>query len=159
MRFFSMAGGVLLLQLVTLVSAAASSRYFDIPEWPGDEESCPSPGDIKNNLGIFSSPAKSSGVVWTGVLLDGGKDDVVAFKKGIFLLGEEGSKTQGFLSSCVYLTAEGRYLNMRLDLGKKYAEMMWITHSSRWKKSPSVREARVLECTETGKYACGFFLN
>jgi len=150
--------GIIFLQVLAVLQAEANSQYFDIPVWPGAEESCPAPGNIRYNGGVYRSPAKSDGVDWTGVLPNEGSATVVAFEKAVFVLTEKNSETRGFLSSCIYATSQGRYLNMRLDAGDKYDEVMWVVKSSSWNKSPSFSSQAILECTNKHERACVFFL-
>jgi hypothetical protein len=150
--------GIIFLQLFAIFPAGASSQYFDIPTWPGDEESCPTPGHIKNNRGVFVSPAKSQGVDWIGVLPSDGIENVVAFEKAVFVLAEENSETRGFLSSCIYTTSKGRYLSMRLDAGNKPDEVMWIVRLSSWSRSPVFSSKQILECADKSERACAFVL-
>lgn len=157
MRLFVLKG-IVFLQLFAIFSTEASNQYFDIPDWPGDEESCPMPGHIKNNRGVFISPSKSEGVDWVGVLPGDGLASVVAFEKAVFVLTEENSKTRGFLISCIYTTSEGRYLRMRPNTGNKNDEIMWIVRTSSWKRSGDFSSKTILECADKGERACGFFL-
>ncbi|WP_425220321.1 DUF3757 domain-containing protein [Pseudomonas allokribbensis] len=151
--------GLLCSQLFVFAHAAApDSKYFDIPAWPGSQESCPSPRDIKNRVGIFTSPAKSDGAEWVGVLVDGAMESVTNFKKGLFVLTHEGVDSSGFLSSCIYATSGGRYLNMRLDLGENYKQVMWVGRSLSWRESRGFSSPAILECTDKITAACSFFL-
>lgn len=141
-----------------VLTAEANSRYFDAPTWPGDEESCPAPRNMQNDRGVFSSPAKLKGVYWTGVLLNGVMERAVTFEKAVFVLTEKYSENRGFLSSCIYATSEGRYLHMRLDAGNRHDEVMWIARSLSWSKTQEFSSGTILECTDKGERACGFFL-
>ena len=143
---------------VFVQAAAADNKYFDIPIWPGSQESCPSPRDIKNRMGIFTSSAKSDGAEWVGVLVDGATESVKSFKKGLFVLTHEGVDNGGFLSSCIYVTLGGRYLYMRFDLGENYKQVMWVGRSLSWKESRAFSSTTILECTDEYSAACGFFL-
>lgn len=150
--------GFIFLQLFAVFAVGAGCQYFDIPVSPGDEESCPSPRDIKNNHGVFRSLAKSEGVEWVGVLPGEGLASVVAFEKAIFVLAEENSETRGFLSSCIYATSEGKYLSMRLNAGNKHDDIMWVVRSSSWRISQDFSSKKILECSDKSERACGFFL-
>lgn len=152
-------GWVLLCsQLFTFVHAAPGSNDLNIPDWPGDQESCPSPRDIKGVMGIFSAPAKSEGVEWTGVLVDGAMEAVTNFEKSYFVLTHQGVDKVGFINSCIYVTSGGRYLNMHLDLGGHYKQVMWIGSSLSWKESRDFSSSTILECTDTYRDACSFYL-
>lgn len=150
--------GVLFSQLFISMTADASSQYFDIPVWPGDEEYCPAPGNIQNDRGVFSSPAKAQGVDWVGVLPNDEIENVVAFEKAVFVLAEKNSETLGFLSSCIYTTSKGRYLSMRPGAGNKPDEVMWIVRLSSWSRSKAYSSRQILECTDKGERACAFFV-
>lgn len=141
-----------------VLTAEANSRYFDIPTWPGDEESCPAPKNIQSERGVFSSPAKSQGVDWIGVLPSDGIESVVAFEKAVFVLAEEYSEIRGFLSSCNYATSKGRHLSMRLDAGNKPDQVMWIVRLSSWSRSQIFSSKQILECADKSERACAFFL-
>ncbi|MBM0284981.1 DUF3757 domain-containing protein [Pseudomonas chlororaphis] len=152
-------GWVLLCsQLFTFVYAAPASNYLNIPDWPGDQESCPSPRDIKGMMGIFSAPAKSEGAEWVGVLVDGAMEAVTNFEKSYFVLTHQGGDKVGFINSCIYVTSGGRYLNMHLDLGGHYKQVMWVGSSLSWKESRDFSSSTILECTDTYRDACSFYL-
>ena len=151
--------GLLCSQLFVFAHAAApDSKYFDTPAWPGSQESCPSPRDIKSRVGIFTSPAKSDGAEWVGVLVGGEMESVTNFKKGFFVLTHEGVDSSGFVSGCVYVTSGGRYLNMRLDLGGNYKQIMWVGRSLSWSESRDFSSPAILECTDKTAAACSFFM-
>ncbi|MGE7959541.1 DUF3757 domain-containing protein [Pseudomonas sp. NPDC089530] len=150
--------GVLCSQLFTVAHAASGSSYFDIPDWPGDQESCPLPRDIKSQLGIFTAPAKGGGAEWVGVLVDGAMEAVTSFEKSYFVVTRQGVDKAGFINDCIYTTSGGRYLNMRLDLGGNYKQVMWVGSSSSWKESRDFSSSAVLECSDTYRGACSFYL-
>ncbi|MBC3256900.1 DUF3757 domain-containing protein [Pseudomonas paralactis] len=149
--------GVILSPLLSIMAAQASSKYFDIPAWPGDEESCPAPGNIHSSHGVFRAPAKSEGVDWVGMSQGDVGENVLAFTKAIFVLAEQNSESRGFLASCIYRTSAGRYLSMRLD-GNEYGHIMWIARSASWRQSQDFSSKTILECTDKGTRACGFFI-
>jgi hypothetical protein len=149
---------LLFFQLFTVATAQARSNYFDIPVWPGDEESCPAPNNIENNNGIFSSSAKTNGVNWTGVIIDDADDQVIKFEKGVFVLAEDNSLTRGFINGCIYVTQQGHYLNMRIDVGENYEELMWVVKSTAWRPSRALSSNHILECVDQEPGRCGFFL-
>ncbi|WP_446739788.1 DUF3757 domain-containing protein [Pseudomonas sp. TH49] len=144
--------------MLTFSAAEASNQYFDIPVWPGDEESCPTPRNIRNNGNVFSAPAKSESVGWIGMLPGDGIENVVSFEKAVFVLTQEYSDIRGLLSACIYAMSKGRYLRMRLGSGTKHEEIMWIVRSYLWRRSQDFSYKIILECTEKNERACGFFL-
>ncbi|WP_186828373.1 DUF3757 domain-containing protein [Pseudomonas chlororaphis] len=150
--------GLLCSQLFTFVYAAPGSNYFDIPDWSGDQESCPVPRDINSKVGVFTAPAKNEGAEWVGVLLDGAMETITHFEKSYFVLTREGVDKVGFINNCIYQTSGGRYLNMRLDLGANYKQVMWIGNSLSWKTSRDFSSSTILECTDTYRDACSFYL-
>lgn len=149
--------GLLCSQLFIYVHAAPSS-YFEIPDWSGDQESCPLPRDIKSAMGVFTAPAKSEGAEWVGVLLNGAMDAVTRFEKSYFVVTRQGVDKVGFINDCIYMTSGGRYLNMRLDLGGNYKQVMWVRSSLSWKESGDFSSSTVLECSDTYRDACSFYL-
>lgn len=138
--------------------AEAQNQYFKIPMWPDSQESCPLPRDINQNSEIFTSPAKTDGAEWVGVLIGGEHESVLDFEKGLFVLTQDDYNGSGFLSSCIYSTSGGRYLNMRLELGMKYQQTMWIEHVSPWKPPSDNPTSAMLECDSKKLAGCAFYL-
>ncbi|MBP5059712.1 DUF3757 domain-containing protein [Pseudomonas chlororaphis] len=150
--------GMLCSQLFTFSHAAPGSNYFNIPDWSGDQGSCPLPRDIKARTGVFTAPAKNEGAEWVGVLVDGVMEAVTNFEKSYFVLTHQGVDKVGFINNCIYVTSGGRYLNMHLDLGSNYKQVMWIGNSLSWKESRDFSSSTILECTDTYRDACSFYL-
>lgn len=145
-------------QLFVFAHAASDKKMTEAPAWPGNQESCPAPKDIQNRAEIFTSPAKSDGAEWVGVVLGGSMESITNFEKGFFVLTKKNIDSSGFISSCIYLTSGGKYLNMRLELGENYKQIMWVGRSVSWKESRDFSSPSILECTDKNQGACGFFL-
>jgi len=143
-------------QFFAFAHAAPNGKYFDILAVSEKTESCPSPLDIKNKEGVFTSAGKSGTAQWVGVLLNGEFDHVMAFERGIFFLTQKGPGNIGILSGCLYKTMGGEYLNMQLDSGTTYNHIMWVGRSLSWTESRKFSSPAILECSGKFKDACSF---
>ncbi|RON54384.1 DUF3757 domain-containing protein [Pseudomonas frederiksbergensis] len=136
----------------------AQNQYFNVSMWPDSEEACPLPQEIKKHAEIFTSPAKTDDAEWVGVLVGGQNEGVTDFEKGLFVLTQDDYNGVGVLSSCIYRTSGGKYLNMRLELGKQYQRTMWIERVSQWKPSSDHPSPIMLECDSKDLAGCAFHL-
>lgn len=154
--------GVLCSQLFVLLCMADDTVPAHITERlqvrSNDNESCPSPFDIKNRNWIFTAPAKGRGSEWVGVVMDSDYDYVSKFEKAIFVLTQKTPLKQGFINSCIYATYGGRRLDLRLNIAGVDNKIMKAGETGSWKEPRGSLSSAVLECTDQFRGACNFSL-